>query len=158
MLNNPKSIERIKEIMTENKTDRGKPFKAADLHRKTGISEKHLSNILTDNKRLTPGTAAKIIKAFPGRYYRLQWLMGEDDYKTEGAMFDAEWKETVRKLNEGSKNQNAIYKAVATMMQLYGVEWDGGTTPTYIVICNDLGCVGLRVLHPDAVQRTDCRT
>lgn len=121
---NSKSIDRLNEIMKENHTEKGKPLKAADLSRITGVSQKHLSNILTDNKPLTPQTALKIIKGFPNRRYRVEWLMGEDDLKTEGAAFDFLWEQ----MGESSRQRTNAYKLMASIMQKYGVEWNGDCT------------------------------
>lgn len=125
---NPVPADRLKEIMKENMNDKGKSIKAVDLHKMTGISAKHLSNILTLNKPLTEGTAQKIIKAFPWRNYRIAWLLGYDDYKTEGAKFHAELEEYQEEVRQGNENQKKIRKAVATLMGIYGIEWNGEPT------------------------------
>ena len=117
--------ERVKEIMKENLTEKGKPLKAVDLHRMTGISEKHISNIMTLNKPLTEGTANKIVEAFPDRGYRKAWLLGYDDHKTDGDKFRQEFTEFKKDMDETADNQKKLLKAAAVIMALYGVEWDG---------------------------------
>ena len=119
------SIERLKKIMNDNLTDKGRPLKAADLHRLTGVSQKHLSNILTDNKPLTEATALKIIKAFPLRNYRIQWLMGEDDYMTEGALFRAKLQKSNDAINASIDRKERKRKAAAALMELCGIDWNG---------------------------------
>lgn len=128
---NPVPADRLKEIMKENMNDKGKSIKAVDLHKMTGISAKHLSNILTLNKPLTEGTAQKIIKAFPWRNYRIAWLLGYDNYKTDGAKFHAELEELQEELRQGSENQKKIRKAIATLMGFCGLEWNGEVAPSW---------------------------
>lgn len=122
---NQKSIDRLKEIMEENLTEKGKPIKPADLSRLTGVSKKHLSNIMTDNKPLTLQTAQKIVKGFPGKNYLAEYLTGDSDYKTEGAAFMA-------RLNELHETLNIIdntYRVMASIMaRTCGIEWDGDRT------------------------------
>lgn len=120
---NPEPANRLKQLMEENMNDKGRPLKASDLHRMTGISQKHLSNILTLNKPLTEGTARKIISVFPG--YSVPWLLGYDGPMSEME----EWRELSRELREGAMNQETILAAVGVLMKFYGIDYDGKTSP-----------------------------
>lgn len=115
-------IERLREIMNDNLTEKGRPLKPADLHRKTGVSQKHLSNILTDNKPLTPTTAAKIISAFPEKRYCVDWLLGKSEYKTEFDREQALRKEVRDTLSASATASNKKRASVLTLMELLGAQ------------------------------------
>ena len=126
---NPVPADRLREIMRENKTEKGTPYKAIDLCRAAGISQKHISNIMTLNKPLSRSTAEKIVKAFPQRHYRPEWLLGADDFKTEGELFRFGLQKLQNDMREATANQRIIAESVAALLRLYGVEWDGKPTP-----------------------------
>lgn len=94
-------IDRLTLLMNSLKTEKGRPLKQSDLSRITGVSRKHISNILTDNKPLTEATAKKIIsglnKAYPLSRFRYEWLLGYDDFQT---INEIERKRDERELSE----------------------------------------------------------
>ncbi len=81
---NPLSGQRVKELLKERKAE-GKQASQEWLAEQLDISTVYLSDIVRGIKRLTPEMAMKIIKIFPS--VRMEWLLGEDDFKTEAARF-----------------------------------------------------------------------
>lgn len=114
-------VKRLRELMKLHGLNQ------TGLSEVSGVSRKHISNVLRvrPDANLGEGAAAKIItglnKAFPARGYRLDWLLGNDDFMTFGEEFRAHADE----LTEGSKNHKLIVSSVATLMSFYGIEWDG---------------------------------
>lgn len=72
---NPLRGERMKEII------RREGITQAQLAEVLGVGEVHLSNVANGKRSLTDKRAEKIIALYPR--YRLQWLLGYDDYMTE---------------------------------------------------------------------------
>ena len=150
-------IERLREIMNDNLTEKGRPLKPADLHRKTGVSQKHLSNILTDNKPLTPTTAAKIIRAFPEKRYRLDWLLGESEYKTEFDREKAEWLSFQREIKQAAHDAGTIKNSVIELLKLHGVEFGEPEAPGEITIPSPPAATynGVTLSHVDISRISD---
>jgi hypothetical protein len=113
----PLPAKRLKELMKTYKK------RAVDIHRTTGISEKHISNIVTLNKPMTRQTAEKILTAFPG--VRLAWLLGYSDRMTEEAVFRAEFSSMIEELNSGAKTQKTIQDSFRLLLSLYGFPLEG---------------------------------
>jgi len=88
------------------------------------VNEKTMSQIVNGKAKLQPEMAKKILAAFPNCPFRLSWLLGYDDYETEGAAFEARWEE----LAQPARDRKAIHTAVASMMSMCGLQWDGDST------------------------------
>jgi plasmid maintenance system antidote protein VapI len=81
---NPLSGERIKKLLNGHKVD-GKRATQEWLAEELNITSVYLSDIVRGKKRLPPELAIKIAKLFPPT--RIEWLLGEDDFQTEGMRF-----------------------------------------------------------------------
>lgn len=102
--------------------------RATDGH----VAVQTLSNIINDHKRLTNIMAKKIIDLFPEKKYRELWLLGYDDFMTETEKQLAElgtqrteFIEFKKEMDNAADNQNRLLKAVADILALYGVNWNG---------------------------------
>ena len=87
-----------------------------------------MSQIVNGYKPLTDSMARKIIAAFPSAGYNLAWLMGYSDLETERDTFREEFIAFKNEMDMAADNQKKLLSAVADIMSLYGLEWDGKTT------------------------------
>ena len=74
---NPIPGKRLKEILEETKTTQ------IHLSSLIHLSQQVISQIAQGNASLLPDRAKDIIALFPERHYRIEWLLGIDDYKTD---------------------------------------------------------------------------
>lgn len=98
---NTKRGERLKQLLSDG--GMGQNELAAII----GYTKEHISYIINGRRNLTEEAAQAIIKQFSGT--RIEWLMGYDDYKTEGDRIDA--------ITFGS---NEVYDLIKKLMELHG--------------------------------------
>ena len=84
------SIERVSQLITEY--FEGKQTKLSDA---AGISTVQINRIVKGKAGLTEYVARQIAAAVPDESIRYQWLLGEDDYKTEAEEIIARIKKKV---------------------------------------------------------------
>ena len=70
---------RLKQILEETKTTQ------KQLHEAINVSQQGISQMVNCKANVTSTTATAVIKLFP--QYRLEWLMGFDDYKTNADVY-----------------------------------------------------------------------
>ena len=71
---NPECGGRLRELLRES------DIKQKELAKKLNYDPRHISNIITGKKRLTPETSYQIADMF---HVRAEWLLCQDDYKTQ---------------------------------------------------------------------------
>lgn len=74
---------------------RRKGVTQTELSEQLGCSPVHLSKIVTGSRNLTEDMAQKVVNLFPE--YRLQWLLGYDDYATDEEALLKQSQEETRK-------------------------------------------------------------
>lgn len=84
-------------------------IKQNQLAKDTCISQQAISAMVQKKANVTETTAETIIKKFP--QYRIEWLMGYDDYKTEEDRIDT--------IVSGT---HEAYNLIAKLMKLHGYE------------------------------------
>ena len=70
---NPECGKRLRELLKES------GIKQKELAKKLNYDPRHISNIITGKKRLTPETSYRIADMF---HIRAEWLLCQDDYRT----------------------------------------------------------------------------
>lgn len=81
---------------------------AARVH----LTQQAVSRIVNMKTALVEGTARDMVKAFPR--YRLEWLLGLDDYMSESDQFDA----FVSRLNEDHDNNAVVVRHLAKLRNI----------------------------------------
>ena len=71
---NPECGGRLRELLRES------GIKQKELAKKLNYDPRHISNIITGKKRLTPETSYRIADMF---HIRAEWLLCQDDYRTQ---------------------------------------------------------------------------
>lgn len=74
-----------------------------ELGKRTGYTQQHYSNIIGMKSSLSEENAELIKKAFPDSQYRKEWLLGFDDYVTEGDVVIARFKKELNQLKKPFK-------------------------------------------------------
>ena len=94
------------------------------------VPSTYMNGIINGHIKLSPGIAKRITEAFPK--YRLNWLLGYDSYPTEEERAAAQIEKLVKKTDMGAEELRRVCAAVADMMALIGLYWDGEPqTPDY---------------------------
>lgn len=78
---NPKRAERVKTMIDRENISQ------SEFADRVHLTQQAISRIINMKTALIEATARDMIEAFPG--YRLEWLLGLDDYMTESDLFDA---------------------------------------------------------------------
>lgn len=110
---NPECGRRLKQLLIENDVKQG-AFAADQLH----CHPQHISNIVNGRRSLTPEMAQDIAKVFPD--IRVEWLLCEDDFKTE-----AEKRAFSKKVWEDSQKASVFYDKIFNCF-IEGIEDTGG--------------------------------
>jgi len=88
---NPMRAERVKKLIErENITQK-------ELAKRMYQTPQNVSRIIQMKQPLTEETAQLIINAFPGKGYRIEYLLGFDDYMTDSDRLDNLWKDAEKK-------------------------------------------------------------
>ena len=112
----------IKTIMEEN-----------DIHSQKELAElifcssEQITRMKNGERGMSDSTADSIIRAFPDKNYPKNWLLGIEDHRTPTDAFRA-WTEDEF---QSARDRHTITNAVAEMMRLCGVDWDGNTSVQY---------------------------
>lgn len=100
-----------------------------ELAEMLSVDKTRFSKWITCKARLPEDRADQIVELFPKKKYLKSWLLGyETRYSTAGEKFSAEWEEFKKLTDETTETQNKIKKAVASLMELYGITWKGETS------------------------------
>lgn len=117
-----KTGERVNEVLKENGiSQRELKRRLLGLPAGSEVNSSDISDICKGYDPVTEKMADRIIKLFPDRHYEKAWLMGLSDYKTAGAAFHARWND----LTQPDRDRKAAHAAIASMMALCGLSWDG---------------------------------
>lgn len=140
----PKRAERVKKLIENEKSlhpdENITQKKIAD---RIGISQQNLSRIINQDHGLNESMAKLIVEAFsdrpPKKQYRLQWLLGFDDYMTDEIMLLSKQVDQLRKTD-------AMIETMRNLFSLsgFGTEWvdyPGGNNfaTRELYICDDDG-------------------
>lgn len=100
---NPVRRDRLIQLMDETGVGQN------ELYRRSGVAQQNIWKVVHSELNLSDSAAESIISAFPK--YRIQWLLGYDDYKTEADLlahyFD--------KQKEQSNKERALFCLVADL-------------------------------------------
>ena len=104
---NPERAKRFKMLIEREKLTQ------SALSEKIHLSQQAISHIFTEKNALTEETARNIINAFPE--YRLEWLLGYDDYMTHKEYLAAQYR-------KGMSEAEALESAFFSLASLSGFE------------------------------------
>ena len=100
---NPQRAENLKKLIERE------DITQAELAERIHMTQQNISRIVQMRQPLTEETAKEIIQAFPG--YRIEWLLGYDDYPTTGDQFRAV-------LQIGREENNLLHTGLFSFLQL----------------------------------------
>jgi len=106
---NPIRANRVKTIIDRE------DMSQSDFAARVPLTQQAISRIVNMKTALTEETAAAIIRAYPR--YRLEWLLGYDDYMSESDQFD----DFVSRINE--EHDNNVF-AVRHLAKLRHIDLD----------------------------------
>lgn len=86
---NPIRAERVKKLIERE------GISQIDFASRIFQTQQNVSRILNLKTALTEETAQDIISAFPGKGYRIEWLLGYDD-----SMTDIEWADNIQNMKD----------------------------------------------------------
>ena len=90
---NPKRAENVKKLIEAEKITQ------TELADRIHMTQQNISRIVQMKQPLTEETAQDIISAFPEKGYRIEWLLGYDDFPTESERIIAHIREELTELN-----------------------------------------------------------
>lgn len=102
-----------------------KGIQQKELAKSIGCTQELISRMKTNTAPVSEQTAELICKKYPELRISPAWLLGYDDFRNEDEKTLAELKGFAAEINEGATNKSIINAAVADMMRIYGLDWNG---------------------------------